>query len=306
MHSIYRILKNEKGSALVLVALSLTLIMFSVATVTDVGLMFANKIEVANAADAAALAGVQALPQNPVAAEELARDYAARNNINEISVSISSDNKEIAVSAQRTIGLFFAKVLGVESSTAAAQAKAKLEPATGIRGIVPLGIEDQEFVIGESYVLKYGAGDGPEGDYHPGWFGILALQGPGAKLYLEDLKHGFNEEILVGELLDIQTGNISGNTFEGVQNRIDRCTHIPYCTYDHYDPSCPRIMLIPTIEPYGNNQIRATGFHAFLVDTVEGMGVENYITGHFIQHTLSGSSDPLAQDNGIYVPRLSQ
>lgn len=305
-HSLDILLKQEEGSALLIVALCLTLIMFSVAVVTDVGLMFNNKIQVANAADAAALAGVQALPANETEAEELARDYAARNNINDVTVNISADKREISVTTKRTIELFFARLLGYTKSTASAQAKAKLEPLTGVKGIVPLGVENQEFIFGETYILKYGAGDELEGDYHSGWLGILALQGPGAKLYLEDLKYGFDEEVLIGDILNIQTGNISGNTYEGIQYRIDRCNHNPYCTYDHYDPGCPRVLLVPAIEEYANKQVRVTGFHAFLVESVAGMGTDSYITGHFIKHTITGSSDPLAPDNGIYVPRLSQ
>jgi hypothetical protein len=278
--------------------------MVSVALVIDVGLMFNNKIQVANAADAAALAGVKELPVNEVSAEAMASDYASLNNVDDITVSISPDKREITVTTKRTIDLFFARILGFDNSTALAQAKAKLEPLTGVKGVVPLGVEEQTFIFGETYVLKYAGGDEPEGDYHSGWLGILALQGPGAKLYLEDLKYGFDEEIKIGDVLNIQTGNISGNTYEGIQYRIDRCNHIPYCAQDHYDPGCPRILLVPVIEAYEDNQVRVKGFSAFLVDSVEGMGIENYITGHFIQLTTGGSSDPVGPENGIYVARL--
>ncbi|PKM90758.1 MAG: hypothetical protein CVU87_01370 [Firmicutes bacterium HGW-Firmicutes-12] len=298
------LLKDERGIALIIITLSLSLIMVSVALVTDVGLMFNNKIQVANAADAAVLAGVQELPANEASAETIALDYATRNKIDDITVSISPDKREITVTAKRTIDLFFARVFGFNDSTASAQAKAKLEPLTGVKGVVPLGVEEQTFIFGETYVLKYAGGDDPEGDYHSGWLGILALQGPGAKLYLEDLKDGFDEEIKIGDVLNIQTGNISGNTYEGIQYRIDRCNHIPYCANDHYDPGCPRVLLVPVIEEYADKQVRVKGFSAFLVDEVEGMGTENYITGHFVQLTIGGSSDPAGPENGIYVPRL--
>jgi len=64
-------------------------------------------------------------------------------------------------------------------------------------------------------------------------------------------------------------------------------------------------LFVPVIEPYADKQVHVKGFSAFLVDSVEGMGVENYITGHFIQHTVPGLSDPAGPDNGIYVPRLT-
>lgn len=299
------LIKNEKGYALVLITLCMTVIMAVTALVVDVGLMFTNKIMVANAADAAALAGVQALPADAVQAEALAREYAARNRVEDLDVSFDADNRAIEVIAQKTIDLFFARTLGFVHSTASARAKAAVEPCSGVTGVVPLGVPDQEFVFGEPYVLKYAGGDTlPDEDYHSGWLGILALQGPGAKLYLDDLMHGFDQQLELEDIVNIQTGNISGNTYTGIQYRIDQCDHIPYCSPEHYDPGCARVLLVPVIEPYADKQVRVIGFSAFLVDAVEGMGSENYITGHFIEHTISGLSDPSGPDNGIYVPRL--
>jgi Flp pilus assembly protein TadG len=146
--------KKESGIALIIITLSLSLIMVSVALVIDVGLMFNNKIQVANAADAAALAGVKELPVNEVSAEAMASDYASLNNVDNITVSISSDKREITVTTKRTIDLFFARILGFDNSTASALAKAKLEPLTGVKGVVPLGVEEQTFIFGETYVLK--------------------------------------------------------------------------------------------------------------------------------------------------------
>lgn len=301
-----KIFGEEKGTALVLLALGMGVLMGFTALVTDLGLMYYNKIQVANAADAAALAGVQALPGDELKARNLAREYAEKNGVTNITVSIGEDKKRIEVLAERTIDLMLARTMGFNSSTAKARSEASLEPLTGVKGIVPLGISEQELIFGETYVLKSAAGDDPEGEYHSGWLGLLALQGPGAKLYLEDLKYGFDEEIKIGDILNIQTGNISGNTFDGIQYRIDRCTHQPYCTVDSYQEDCPRLMFVPVIRPYENKKIEVMGFSVFLVDAVAGMGNENYITGKFIRHTISGSSSPTGPDNGVYVPRLSK
>lgn len=301
-----KLLKEEKGAALILMALGVAVIMGLTALVTDLGLMYYNKIQVANAADAAVLAGVQALPADETKARELARDYAEKNGVTSITVTIGADKKNIEVQAERTIGLMLAKALGIESSTARANSQAALEPLTGVKGIVPLGVTEQEFVFGETYLLKYAAGDDPEGDYHSGWLGLLALQGPGAKLYLDDLKYGFDQEVKIGDILNIQTGNISGNTYDGVQYRIDQCKHLPSCTFDNYHEDCTRIMLIPIISPYDDKSIQVNGFAVFFVESVEGMGVDNYITGKFIRHTISGSSSVTGPDNGVYVPRLSR
>ena len=134
---------DERGSAQILIALCLTVLLGSVALVTDTGMVLYNKAVVANAADAAALAGVQALPANRDMAEAVARDYAARNNIGNIQVVISDDKRRIEVRTENTINLMFARVLGFDNSTAQASAAAMAEPLTGVKGVVPLGLTEQ-------------------------------------------------------------------------------------------------------------------------------------------------------------------
>lgn len=295
---------EERGSVLIIMALLMVALIASASLVIDVGIMFLNSTQVANAADAAVLAGAQSLTVSNTQAEAIARQYAAKNNVADISVTISPDSKSMEVKAQRDINLYLARTFGFDTSTASATSKATLEPATGVRGIVPLGVPEQEFIFGETYVLKFAASDSPEGEYHPGWKGVLALQGQGAKLYLEDLKFGFDQEVSIGDILNIQTGNISGNTFDGVQYRIDQCKHIPSCTPESFHPDCTRIMLIPIIGSFGDKTVQISGFAAFFVQSVAGMGNENYITGQFIHYSASGSSSATAPDTGIYIPRL--
>lgn len=300
------LIKDQEGTALIIMALGLTFFVAMTGLVTDVGLMYFNKIQVANAADSAALAGVQALPGDRVKAEALARDYGKKNGVEELQVNINTEGTSLEVQAQRTINLFLARVIGLTESTAAARAVAGIEPLTGVKGVVPLAIEEQPLVFGESYILKYAASDDPEGDYHSGWLGLLALQGPGAKLYLDDLKYGFDQEIKIEDILNIQTGNISGNTYDGIQYRIDQCKHTPFCTAESYDPGCTRVLLVPVIRAYDSQSVIVKGFSAFFVDSVEGMGVENYITGKFIKYIIPGSSSPMGPGYGLYVPRLYQ
>lgn len=301
---IRRFFREEKGSALVLIALSMIALLSAAALVTDVGIMYYNKSQVVNAADAAALAGAQALPGDPSTAETMARLYGARNKVDTIDVIFPEDGCTIEVRAQRTTDLFLARVIGHNNSTASAVAVARVAPITSVKGIVPLGIDDSPRVIGETYTLKFAAGDKALEDYHPGWKGILALQGPGAKLYLEDLKYGFDKSVSINEVLNIQTGNISGNTYDGVQYRIDQCKHIPSCTAESHAPDCPRIVLLPVIQPYSDKQIQVIGFAAFFVDSVAGMGNESEITGKFLSHVTAGDSSTTGPNYGLYATKL--
>ena len=57
------------------------------ALVVDAGLLYYTKVFLSNAADAAALAGVQELPKNPTDAQNTAISYATDNGVDEGSVT---------------------------------------------------------------------------------------------------------------------------------------------------------------------------------------------------------------------------
>lgn len=299
------LLKKEKGAALIVITLGLTVLLASVSLVTDVGLMYFHKIQVDNAADAAALAGVQALPDKEKA-EETALEYAQKNGMADPEIIVSEDRKTITVTAARTFDMLFAKVLGIDQGSVRGRAKARLEPLTSARGVVPLGIPEHDLVFGETYILKSAASDSIEGDYHSAWMGILALSGPGARCYEDDLKYGFDREIALGDLVDIQTGNISGKTANGVQYRLDGCKHTPTCTFEHFVTGCPQVAIMPVVAPYSDRQVQVVGFAAFFLESVAGMGNKNYIMGKFIRYMAAGGSSATGTDYGLSTPVLTR
>jgi Flp pilus assembly protein TadG len=70
-------------------SLLIVVILLFAMIVVDVGFLIMEKGKVQNAVDAAALAGAQELPDDPVAAEAVARDYFAANGIAADGVTIS-------------------------------------------------------------------------------------------------------------------------------------------------------------------------------------------------------------------------
>ena len=83
-------LRSERGQALVLAALAMVVILGFAALSIDVGYWYSQKREVQKAVDAAALAGAQELPDNPAAAEAVAREYLAKNGItDEDTISVT-------------------------------------------------------------------------------------------------------------------------------------------------------------------------------------------------------------------------
>lgn len=148
---------------MVMVALLMVILLSFAALTTDVGALTAAKSDLQNAADAAALAGAQELPDNPAQARVVAQNYAVTNGKSgdTATVDIGSDNKSITVSISRTESPFLGRILGAESRTVTADATATIGVAGSVPWIVPFVIpKPAEFRYDKVYVMRmYGGGD---------------------------------------------------------------------------------------------------------------------------------------------------
>ena len=294
--------KNEKGSVAVIITLCMTVFIGISAVALDAGLIYITRSRLINAMDAAALAGVQELPHNPQEAIFKAKSFAMMNGIDEdkIIIELIDNNSAIKVSTDKTIEFFFAKFIGYNTGNVEGLAVARIYPISGLNGAVPLGIESGDFIFNQTYNLKVGAGDSESG-----WFGALALEKPGAANYEQNLKHGFPGLISIGDILDIQTGNISGPTKDAIDYRMLHCNHAPSCNADTFDRNCPRLLKVLVIEPSENKKVKVVGFAMFIVDQVLGQGTDSYITGSFIKTVTTGDIDPDGQSFGLYGVALT-
>lgn len=292
-----RALREKKGSVVVIVALAMGVLLGFAALVVDVGLLYFNRVALSNAADAAALAGVQELPDRPEQAEALAISYAVKNGAEQSRTvaTVMPDRYSIAVRISRTVLLGFARVLGFDSVEVRASAKARVGPVSGLFGAAPFFIPDQTFAYGQTYVLKYPGGQGESGNY-----GALALGSLGARNYEYNIRYGYQGWLHVGDWVDTEPGNMSGPTVRGVQHRISECRHSPSCTFDHFVTDCPRLIMIPVadVEPSeisGRSSVLIVGFAAFFLEGVAEYGNECEVTGKFVRWStdaeLGGEGD---------------
>lgn len=113
---IKQLFKREEGTVIVIVALMLTVLFGFVALATDVGVAYSKKTKLQYAIDATALAAAQELP-NTTNATNVANQYIQLNGFtpSDISISFSDSNRTINIQANKTVNLFFAKVLGFNS-----------------------------------------------------------------------------------------------------------------------------------------------------------------------------------------------
>lgn len=301
-----RLIKEEKGATVVLVALCITVLVGMAAIVTDVGLVYLNKWKLTNAVDASVLAGAQELPQSPDSAVIKALDYAAKNGLDPttVQVTVSIDKSEISMVSQKEVNLFFARAIGYSKSNVEAKAKAKVGPLKSVMGVAPLGIQEQNFIYGQQYQLKMGQGVN-------GWFGPLTLGSSGASNYEANLEKGYNLELKVGDIINTETGDMSGPTKQGIKYRIDNSVRTPPNTYDNFDRDCLQVLMIPVIRPvsYDNGQVKSVeivGFAAFFVDRVPSSGNDSIVTGYFVNQIATGDIDFNQTGYGLNGVKLIQ
>lgn len=282
------VFSQESGNVTVLVAFALVALIGMTALAVDVGAIFYNKARLVNAMDAAVLGGVQELPLSPTKAVSQAEFYASQNGVSQgnVSFQVSSDNKTITGTAQYVMDLFFARVLGYNSQDLAATAKARISPVKTYTGIVPFGIKDQDYSFGEMVTLKQGACN----ENISGWFGALRLGGNGADKYRDNIKYGYQEQVSIGDVLQVEPGNMSGPTSQGIAYRINGCTHCPACSISCFTEGCSRILIVPMGYHNGrsgaNGRFTVTGFAAFLVTEYTGSGNDNTVRGAFIRYVI--------------------
>ncbi len=105
-------LRDERGQAMVVVAVLMAALIGCAAFSVDVGRALLAQFRMQSATDAAALAGAANLPSDPTAAVDAAQTYAAQNGVGSPTVSVSTDDQEITVTANQTVPTLLARVLG--------------------------------------------------------------------------------------------------------------------------------------------------------------------------------------------------
>jgi putative Flp pilus-assembly TadE/G-like protein len=138
--------RYQRGQAMVLSLVFMTVILGIAAAVIDVGAWYRAHRQVQATADAAALAGVTELPESTSQASALAIDYANRNgagvsgsDVNFSGTVVAGDT--IQVTARKPVPGMFARLFGLGSVTARAQAKALAAVPGEARWAAPIGVD---------------------------------------------------------------------------------------------------------------------------------------------------------------------
>ncbi len=133
--------RSERGQATALTVIFLVALLGAVALVVDVGSWFREQRATQSAADAAALAAAQALPDSPGTASALAGAYLTKNGGGSPQVTFGSENvvnDSVTVEVEREAPGHFAKVFGVDSVDVHARATARAGGLDAAKWVAPI------------------------------------------------------------------------------------------------------------------------------------------------------------------------
>ncbi len=196
--------RNDRGQAAVLTVVFMVVLLGMAAAVLDVGSWYRADRELQATMDAAALAAAQALPDEPATADALASEYATKNGGGLDSTTISTTtiaNDTVSVEGSREAPGFFAKLIGVDTVTVNATAKARTGVLASARWAAPIAVDEQHpYLQAERWdqptqleLDTVGPGayrlmniDGSRGGTNPGTLGDWIRQGYGGYMPVDE------------------------------------------------------------------------------------------------------------------------
>jgi Flp pilus assembly protein TadG len=292
--------RDERAQSTVLTLLFLTVVLGMAALVLDLGSWYRADRATQSTADAAALAGAQALPENPAQATTLALQYAAKNGgLGSGGVALSAKlvaNDTIKVTVTRTSPGFFAKLFGKASVTVGSSATARAEGVSSVKYVAPITVHYKHPLLnckgpasnptcaptfGATTTLdledlhKAGGGSGS------GAFGLLDLNygdlsgNIGAGTLADWLLHGYQDYLPTGKYSSAPSANFNNSQFIDAMNQV-MGKEVLFPVY--------RLLTGP-----GSNAIYdIIGWVGFVITSFNPSGSSGSITGYFTSYTANG------------------
>lgn len=284
--------RNDNGQATVLTLVFLTVLLGMAALVLDIGSWYRADRATQSTADAAALAGAQALPYDPANASSLALQYAGKNGggLSPADITVSQSlvpNDTISVHVRGTAKGIFTKLFGVKSVSVGSTAKARASLMNSAQYVAPIGVNIKHPMLkgGPSSCPCFGSGTlttlplGKTGA--PGSFDLLNIDGSkggtGGQTLADWILHGYSGYLPIGSYLS-DTGAKWNDSL--VQNALQqRIANDPVLLFPVYDQ----------LSGSGSNaQYHVVGWVGFHVTGMTANGVSGSITGWFTQVIWDG------------------
>jgi hypothetical protein len=291
--------RSERGQAAVLTLLFLVVLLGMAALVLDIGSWYRADRSAQSTADAAALAGAQALPDT-AKASTLAQQYAAKNGgLGTGTIVFSSKittNDTITVTVKRPAPGFFSKLFGLKSVTAGAHGTARSEPFSKARYVAPITVHykhpylnctgpssnptcnpdfDHETTLDLEDLHQKGGGNGS------GAFGLINLNygdpdgNIGAGTLADWLRSGYPDDLPTGTYYSAPSANFNNSQF-----------------LSSLDFVLGKEVLFPVYRlltgPGSNAKYDIIGWVGFVITSYSANGSTGSLTGHFTRYVGEG------------------
>lgn len=294
--------RSDHGQATVLTVVFLVVLLGMAALVLDIGSWYRADRATQSTADAAALAGAQALPGDSATANSLAQQYATKNGgLGSGGITFSSkivSNDTIKVTVKRAAPTFFAKIFGKNSVTVGSTATARSEGVSSVKYVAPIVVHYKHPLLnckgpaskptcnpdfGPSHMTtldledlhKSGGGSGA------GAFGLLNLNygdptgNIGAGTLADWLLNGYDAELPLGTYYSAPSANFNNSQFQS-----------------SLDAVIGKEVLFPVYRlltgPGSNAKYDIIGWVGFVITSYNTGGSSGTLTGYFTSYTASG------------------
>lgn len=288
---------NQRGQATVLSLVFLTVLLGMAALVLDIGSWYRADRDTQSTADAAALAGAQALPDSTATASTLASQYASKNGGGLASVSFSSSygpNDTISVQVKKPAQGIFTKLFGVDSINVGSKASARTALISSAKYVAPIVVKNTHpDLLGTAGCPCFGSGNvttiplGKNGA--PGAFDLLNLDGSrggtSPQILADWMLHGYDGYLNIGQYYSDPGAKFNSSAMQdALTQRIGTVLMFP--VYDNL------------IGNGANAQYHVIGWVGFHLLSFDARGSSGSITGYFTEviwtglQATSGSSQP--------------
>ena len=292
--------RSDRGQATVLTLVFLVVLLGMAALVLDMGSWYRADRSTQSTADAAALAGAQALPEDPNTARTLAAQFATKNGgLGSGGVTITSKivaNDTIIVSVKRPAPGFFSKIFGRKSVTVGSTAQARSEGVSSVKYVAPI-------VVHYKHPLLNCTGPSSNPTCHPtfgttttldledlhqkgggsgsGAFGLLNLNytdpdgNVGAGTLADWLLHGYQDYLPTGIFYSAPSANFNNSQFlDSVQAVLGKEVLFPVY----------RLLT----GPGSNAKYDIINWVGFVITSFDPSGSNGSITGYFTGYVADG------------------
>jgi Flp pilus assembly protein TadG len=279
--------RNQKGQATVLSLVFLTVLLGMAALVLDIGSWYRADRDTQSTADAAALAGAQALPDSTASASTLASSFASKNGGGLDSVNFSSSfgpNDTIKVTVKRSAPGIFTRLFGVSSVNVGSKATARTALINSAKYVAPIVVRNTHpkllgtpgcpcFDPGNTTTIPLGRNGAP------GAFDLLNLDGS---------RGGTSPDILASWMLKGYDGYLDiGQYYSDPGAKWDSSQ-----MHDALDKRIGTTLLFPVYDDLigngANAQYHVIGWVGFHLLSYEARGSSGSITGYFTEVIWTG------------------